>query len=99
MTNNPIPTVKIANAKAPRGWTIINEADFDPGAHRLYDALTEAEKATLGAPRPAEPHGGPAVITHEVARNGRWRIYRDGAEIEKGKGAAALEARLRAFGA
>lgn len=32
-----IPTVKIKKDSA-RGWSIINESDFDPDKHELFDA-------------------------------------------------------------
>ena len=35
-----IPTVKIKKDSA-RGWSIINESDFDPDRHELFDAAAE----------------------------------------------------------
>ena len=33
-----IPTVKVKNPDAKSGFTTINESDFDPSRHELFDA-------------------------------------------------------------
>ena len=47
MKHEPVPTVRVAD-DGPRGYRIINAADFDPTAHRAWP-LVEEEAA------PAEP--------------------------------------------
>jgi hypothetical protein len=45
------PTVQIADDKAPGGFVVINEADFDAKAHRLYsEAPAKAPAAKKDAP-------------------------------------------------
>ena len=44
-----IPTVRIVAPQKAQGWKWINEADFDPKAHKLY-----SEDAPKRAPRKAK---------------------------------------------
>jgi hypothetical protein len=45
------PTVRIADTKAPGGFVVINEADYDAKAHRLYsEAPAKAPAAEKAAP-------------------------------------------------
>tara|TARA_R100001443_G_scaffold115333_3_gene132859 strand:+ start:1125 stop:1268 length:144 start_codon:yes stop_codon:yes gene_type:complete len=36
--------VKIVHEKAKDGWALINESDFDPKLHKLYEAKKKAVK-------------------------------------------------------
>lgn len=38
-----LPTVKVKNAKAKDGWMTINESDFDPKKHTLYEEAATAD--------------------------------------------------------
>lgn len=45
------PTVRVADENAPGGYVVINEADFDAKAHRIYsEAPAKAPAAEKVAP-------------------------------------------------
>jgi hypothetical protein len=47
------PTVKIVDKKAPGGYVVINEEDFDETQHKLYvEPVEKVEK--IEAPQPAK---------------------------------------------
>lgn len=46
-------TVQIADDKAPGGFVVINEADFDAKAHRLYGAAPAKAPAAKKDAAPA----------------------------------------------
>lgn len=43
MSNGKCPTVKIVDDKAPNGFVVINESDFDCKVHALHESETEVE--------------------------------------------------------
>ena len=54
-----IPTVKVCDGKA---YKVINECDFDPDVHKLFElkprrrqAKTAKPKSTAGQAKPSEP--------------------------------------------
>jgi hypothetical protein len=58
----PIPTVKIKHTTDD--YAIINESDFDPEVHELYDAPKKEEEPVKQPEVPqAEPPAAPAVTT------------------------------------
>ena len=40
-----VPTVKIARADSASGFAIINESDFNPKKHQLFDAVDDEPNA------------------------------------------------------
>ena len=88
-----LPTVKVVNPYEVGGYAIINESDFDSEKHTLFDEGVSKEALE----RLDEANATPA-ISHEIARNGRWTVYRGEGEsreaIETGRGRAKLTALL-----
>lgn len=56
------PTVKIKNPAEDGGYMIINESDFDPASHALFDAPAEDEAAKPRRGRPPKTADAPAGI-------------------------------------
>ena len=64
-----LPTVEIANADAPSGFTRINASDYDPSKHTLYgeeakpdtDAMRAEIEARMAAVGPRLQPPGPPV--------------------------------------
>lgn len=72
------PTVKI---KTKTGFALLNESDFDPKKHELYET-PKAPPAPVKAPAPTvAPPAPPSVVTHTMSDDD----LRDAIERETGK--------------
>ena len=60
-----IPTVKIAAPHKRQGYKIINECDFDPSCHDLYQPRTDAGALTEPAPLTDQAQG----MSDDMLRN------------------------------
>lgn len=63
-----VPTVMVAHPTMPGGYLIINESDFDPARHRLYEVMPVAIEPQPQMPRPAP---AAAAAVHAPKRRGR----------------------------
>lgn len=77
-----VPTVKVVKETSDRGYMIIAEEDFDPDEHTLYDRDLKTEVGD---------------VSYEIADNGWWTIYRDGEEIDSGRGEESLSDALSQY--
>lgn len=87
MSIGPVPTVTIVNPDDPKGKLIINERDFDPKVHEMYDPL-KAQSARAKeenkepepvveeeAPKP-QPQPAPKPVAKKAAKRPAKKVTR-----------------------
>lgn len=82
-----IPTVKVAHEGFDRGFIRINESDYDPDEHTLFEDAPDKEPAADEGEDTASPS-----FSYEHKGGGYYRILKGGEEIDVVKGKESAEA-------